>query len=450
MDTLKFAVIIQLYHNAVLEYDSEEIDGLVTTAGYTICSHIAQSPQHLNAFSFLGKGKVESIKEYLNAFFHQKQRKVLPIDGTSIMDDELFDLEPPLLTDPKMTDSQIEGDADSETPDLEDELEKSEQVDLFLPDLIKDNRDLTMIFNNRLGNMQILNLQKIWNVKVLDRDGLILEIFEKNARTREAQLQIELARMALETSKAKKEFGRKVSERQGRYFAGKGMVGYAPIIRHFTAHQKKITEELDNIRKNRTLLRKTRSKFFNVGIIGYTNAGKTTLLNSLTKQNHETAPREFTTVSTVSRKVVFPVIDINGNYHQEEIILTDSVGFVYDISPQLIDAFLSTLEELIFSDLLLVVIDLADKNLDRLVNKIETTFKVITQIGALQIPKLIIFNKADLLPPLEIEVRIQRLRAFIQENPYIIISAAQKRNYEELKTMILEFKQKKYQNSRKK
>src|SRR5208337_4238284 len=115
-------------------------------------------------------------------------------------------------------------------------------------------------------------------------------------------LQIELARIGLETSRIKKEFGEMKSEHQGMDSKGKGMPGWAPITRGYTERRKHITDELDNIRKNRTLRRKERSKFFNVGIIGYTNAGKTTLLNTMAKKNLETANQVFTTTGTASRK----------------------------------------------------------------------------------------------------------------------------------------------------
>ncbi len=292
-----------------------------------------------------------------------------------------------------------------------------------------------MIFNNRLGNMQILNLEKLWKVRVINRDQVVLEIFEKNPRTREAQLQIELARIGLETSRIKKEFGEVKSEHQGMDSKGKGMPGWAPITRAYTERRKHITNELDNIRKNRTLQRKKRSKFFNVGIIGYTNAGKTTLLNTMAKKNLETANQVFTTTGTASRKVVLPQFDENGTFHKEEFIITDSVGFVYDISPLFIKAFLSTLEELQFSDLLLIVIDIADKNIDRIPGKIQTTFQVIEQIQAMQIPKLVLFNKADLLDNIELEERVRYGKTMIGDNASLVISAKNKSGFESFITI---------------
>ena len=146
----------------------------------------------------------------------------------------IFSPESPLLDIEDLNDpSQSDVEASSDKIPNSDEI-----VDLNFSSELEDNRDLTMIFNNRLGNMQILNLEKLWKVRVIDRDQVVLEIFEKNARTREAQLQIELARIGLETSRIKKEFGEMKSEHQGMDSKGKGMPGWAPITRAYTERKE--------------------------------------------------------------------------------------------------------------------------------------------------------------------------------------------------------------------
>jgi GTP-binding protein HflX len=147
-------------------------------------------------------------------------------------------------------------------------------------------------------------------------------------------------------------------------------------------------------------------------------------------------------VSTASRKVVFPWYDEFGVFNREEIIFTDSVGFVYDISPQFIHAFLSTLEELQFSDLLTIVVDIADLKFERLKTKIETTFQVIEQIGASNIPRVIVFNKSDLLDPQELNDRVNITKTYFPETPTITISAKNKLGYEDLIKIFLDFKSK--------
>lgn len=447
----KYAIIIQVLHNSLKDYDADEMDGLVRTAGYKVCVHITQHVNHVNATFLVGKGKANGIKEYLDLFFNKKGRHIKSIKSNSSLNYDMIypDLTPEELASVKSLENAEPPftNEEEDTADLVNEIipNNDDFVDLKLAEDIEDNRDLTIIFNNRLGNMQILNLEKFWKVRVLDRDAIVLEIFEKNARSRESILEVELAKIGLQTSRIKKEFGRMKQEHQGVAFgmgAGKGMAGWVPVQRAFTTRRKKITDELEEIRNNRNLRRKTRSKFFNIGIMGYTNAGKTTLLNSLAKQKLETNNQEFTTVSTASRKVVFPWYDEFGVFHREEMIFTDSVGFVYDISPQFIHAFLSTLEELQFSDLLTIVVDIADPKFERLKTKIETTFQVIEQIGASNIPRVIVFNKSDLLDPQELIDRVNITKTYFPDTPTTIISAKNKLGYEELIRIFLEFKSK--------
>lgn len=444
----KYAIVIQVIHNTLKDYDADEMDGLVKTAGYQICNHITQRVNHINAAFLVGKGKANGIKEYLELFFNKKGRHIKNISHSSSFNyDTIYpDLTPEELENVKALET-AEPPFNDDLADAADIVNESLPVeddflDLQLPEEMNDNRDLTVIFDNRLGNMQILNLEKFWKVRVLDRDAIVLEIFEKNARSRESLLQVELARIGLQTSRIKKEFGGMKQEHQGLGFAGKGMAGWVPIQRAYTTRRKKIMDELESIRNNRNLRRKGRSKFFNIGIMGYTNAGKTTLLNSLAKQKLETNNQEFTTVSTASRKVVFPWYDEYGVFHREEVIFTDSVGFVYDISPQFVNAFLSTLEELQFSDILTIVVDIADAKFERLKTKIETTFQVINQIGADNLPKVIVFNKADLLDSIELTERVNITKTYFPDTPTFVISAKNKTGYEELIKEFLESKSK--------
>jgi GTP-binding protein HflX len=279
-------------------------------------------------------------------------------------------------------------------------------------------------------------------VKVIDRDEVVLEIFDINARTKESRLQIELARLALQSNLIRKEIGQHLDEKQGRDFMGKGMPGWAPVARAFTSRRKKIVTELKDIAQARNLRRKQRSKFFNIGIVGYTNAGKTTLLNALAKESLETANQEFTTVSTTSRRVKLPTFNEYGGFIGEEVIFTDSVGFIYDISHFLIEAFLSTLEELQFSDLIAIVVDIADKQEERLFLKIETSFSVMGQIGANTIPKIFIFNKADSIEPSLRDARINTIHEKYSNIPYAVISAANRTGFDGLTALLVEQKKK--------
>ncbi|MHA1584316.1 MAG: GTPase, partial [Promethearchaeota archaeon] len=175
-------------------------------------------------------------------------------------------------------------------------------------------------------------------------------------------------------------------------------------------------------------------------IIGYTNAGKSTFLNRLAKSGVKTANQEFTTVSTTSRKVTFPRFDNYGNWKGEDVIFTDSVGFITDMSQILIDAFLSTLEELKFSNLLVIVIDIAEPDIARIWTKISTSFQIIEKIGATEIPKLFVFNKIDLVTPTKCENRIKTIHEQYISIPYVSISALEKKGFERLAKEIIAVK----------
>jgi len=291
--------------------------------------------------------------------------------------------------------------------------------------------------------MHRLNLSKVWDLKVIDRDELVLEIFEKHAQTHESKLQIELARLNLETNIIKKELGQHLEEKQGRDFKGKGQKGWEPTMQAYRGRKKKIRDELKVISKRRNLRRKGRSKFFNVGMIGYTNAGKSTIVNQLAKSQFETAQQEFTTIFPVSRKVVFPYFDENGRWDGQEIIITDSVGFIMDMSPALINAFLSTLEELQFSDLLLLIIDISEPIFETILEKIRTTFTIMAQIEVMELPRVLVLNKIDELSEEFLQKRVKKIREIYPEIPNVSISALDKTGFDKISEIIIDFKQQK-------
>lgn len=248
-----------------------------------------------------------------------------------------------------------------------------------------------VIFDNPLGPIQQRNLGREWDLPVLDRTELILEIFSRRAQSREGKLQVELAR--LEHLSARLVRGWTHLERQRGGIGARGGPGEKQVEldrRMLRARVKRLRSELEQVRRQRANRRRGRERagVFRVSLVGYTNAGKSTLFNRLSGADTLSADQLFATLDTLSRRVTLaPGV---------EIVLSDTVGFVRDLPHALVDAFKATLEETAQADLLLHVIDASAP--DR-TGQIDQVKGVLHEIGADHIPVIEVFNKCDLLDP---------------------------------------------------
>jgi len=297
-----------------------------------------------------------------------------------------------------------------------------------LADLVSKLNAEKIIFGNELKSVQAYNLAKLTGVEVIDRFQLILEIFVRRASTREAKLQINLARLRYELAHAKEKVRlAKMGEQPGFLGLGKYEVDvyYETIRRQVNSIQRK----LKRIRKTRELhrMRRKRLGFPSVSLAGYTNSGKSTLFNSLTEENVRVDSGVFTTLSTTTRAV-----KLSG----KKILLTDTVGFVDQLPITLIEAFRSTLEETIFSDLILLVVDVSEP-LPDIKRKIFCCLDTIRHIGAGSIPIITVLNKIDLISDDELKRKIDDLKDFAT-NP-VPISALYKTNLDVLKEEMMKY-----------
>lgn len=251
-----------------------------------------------------------------------------------------------------------------------------------------------IVFNEELSGAQIRNLEELISTKVIDRTALILDIFAQRAISKEGRLQVELAQLKYRIPRLIG-FGTEMSRTgAGIGTRGPGEKKLETDKRHIRRRIIEIKKELDEIKSNRAVQRSKRlkSNLPIVALVGYTNAGKSTILNELIKTHKEYEEDKkvfvkdmlFATLDTSLRKASLP--------SNKEYLVTDTVGFVSDLPHDLVDAFKSTLEEVVYADILLHVVDSSN---DHFKLQIETTREVLSEIGAENKKTIYLFNKAD-------------------------------------------------------
>ncbi len=264
-----------------------------------------------------------------------------------------------------------------------------------IKDYLRNNPVDLIVIDYKLTGSQIRNLSTLFGVRVIDRVGLILDIFAKNAKTNEAKLQVRLAQNIYNLPKLADLKGS-----NGR-FGGAGVGMRGPGESKLELDRRKLEKEIDNLKKDiqkikerREINRRERNKnqIKKIALVGYTNAGKSSLLNTLTKENVYTEDKYFATLDTTSRKIFLG---------DQIALITDTVGFISDLPHELVDAFASTLEEAKDADLILHIVDptatsLTDDKELYYLESMRITNEVLDKIGATK-NRLVVFNKVDLL-----------------------------------------------------
>ena len=261
--------------------------------------------------------------------------------------------------------------------------------------LVEATASPMVVFANELSPGQIRALEEIMGVTVLDRSALILDIFAQRAKTKEGRLQVELAQYQYLLPRLSG-MGKSLSRQGGGIGTrGPGETKLESDRRHIRERITRLQHELQQVRQVRSVQRERRMKNSVpvVAIVGYTNAGKSTLLNQLTGAGIPANNRLFDTLDTTSRQ-----LSVSDNL---DVILSDTVGFIAKLPHHLVDAFRATLEELEYADLLLHVIDSADPNREE---HIEVVERLITKLAKPETPVLRCYNKADLVDSTEIPI----------------------------------------------
>ena len=283
-----------------------------------------------------------------------------------------------------------------------------------------------IIFDEILKPSQNYNLASVLKREILDREAVILDIFESRASSAESKLQVKLAQLRYEMARAKERVRlSSMGEQPGFMGIGKFEVDvYYNDIKH---RMQTVRSKLEKAGKQRELHRQGRKRlgFKTISLAGYTSAGKTTLFNKLTGEDKEENKELFTTLSTTTRRIVIG---------REPFLISDTVGFISKLPAYMIDAFKSTLEELVYTDIILLVIDISD-SIFELKKKFASCMGTLSEIGVERDRIMFVFNKADLISNDIVKEKIEIL-GLVENKKGIDISSKTGNNTEELKKLI--------------
>lgn len=265
-----------------------------------------------------------------------------------------------------------------------------------LRDQVKAYEADLVIFNHVLTPSQERNLERVFECRVLDRTGLILDIFAQRARTHEGKLQVELAQLDHMSTRLVRGWTHLERQKGGIGLRGPGETQLETDRRLLRVRIRQIKQKLEKVRSQRDQARRGRKRadIPSVSLVGYTNAGKSTLFNALTESDVYAADQLFATLDPTLRRLQ---LDDLG-----PVVLADTVGFIRHLPHKLVEAFRATLEESSNSDLLLHVIDSHEPERNA---QIEQVFEVLTEIGAQDLPMLEVYNKLDLLEGVEPQIQ---------------------------------------------
>lgn len=315
-----------------------------------------------------------------------------------------------------------------------------------IKNFVSSRRIGLVIFDDELSGSQITNIEKVLNVKTIDRSDLILDIFASRAKTAQAKLQVQLAQYEYLLPRLRGMW--KHLERLGGGIGTRGP-GETEIETDRRIVKDKISllrKRLSEIDKQAATQRKDRGEFIRVSLVGYTNAGKSTLMNVLSKSKVFAENKLFATLDTTTRKVVF---------ENTPFLLSDTVGFIRKLPHYLIESFKSTLDEVREADILLHVVDLSHPKYEEQLGVVNTTLQ---EIKAFDKPLLLVFNKIDEYQKntfdewLDDKVKKEMMNELIENwkhktnNQCVFISATKKDNVEELRKILLETVRKMYKS----
>lgn len=354
--------------------DDDELQGsvaelrrLVDTLGYDVIGSLSQKRTGLSGATVVGEGKLGEIAKWTG--------------GTGVVASA--------VQVKKHKAAERFGKEDADESEDEDETEIEETTAEIAP---AGEKAEVVIFDCELTPSQLRNLESAMGCKVLDRTGVIIEIFSRHARTRAARLQVEIARLNYLAPRLRETGGG--DDRGGGGIGGKGAGETSQELdrRRIRDRVKELREELEVVQNESAVRRTKRSEENCVALVGYTNAGKSSLMRALTGSDILVADKLFATLDTTVRPLHPPSMP--------KVLISDTVGFIKKLPHDLVASFRSTLDEALNADLLFYVVDASDPTFR---SQLEVTRTVLGEIGATETPSRMILNKRDRLKPAEIE-----------------------------------------------
>ena len=295
-----------------------------------------------------------------------------------------------------------------------------------LKEMLSSIKPDVIIFDEILKPSQNYNLASTLKMNILDREALILQIFERRAKSSESTLQVKMAQLRYEMSRAKEKVRlAKMGEQPG--FMGIGKFEVDVYFNDIKNRMNGVKSKLAKSSTQRALHRQARKRFGfkTISLAGYTSAGKTTLFNVLTGEEKEESPKLFTTLSTTTRKITL---------RNSEVLISDTVGFISRLPAYMVQAFKSTLEELIYTDVVIVVIDVSDTILE-LRKKFKSCISTLDEIGVSKDKMIFVLNKSDLVSKEEVLERANQLD-LTNNKKWLAVSSSTGFNIAQLKTLI--------------
>ena len=295
-----------------------------------------------------------------------------------------------------------------------------------LRELVYETGSHMVVCDGELTPGQARNIEKELRIEVKDRTGIILDIFSQHARSSEAKLQIELARLEYSYSRLKRKWTHLHRQRGGYGSSfGEGETQLEVDRRITKSRIAQVRAKLEKIRQQREVRKKTRANFFQIAIVGYTNSGKSTLLNRLTESQVLVQDKLFATLDPTTR-IIRPE-------EKPAILFSDTVGFIRKLPHHLVASFRSTFEQILDSDLLLHVVDISDPQYE---HRIQDTFEVLKELGLYEYPRLMVLNKVDRIGGIR-STRAKMLRSIYPKS--VLLSARKKSGLTDLKNQVYHF-----------